>query len=87
MLRVIPRQELGLPQLGQGWRLCSGCCASLGLDVRVVNEWGWRSLASVSCDCVKSNVHCEALSEDAVKRCDVSWRLERNVGCGSCTNK
>lgn len=63
---------------------------SLGLKVPAVNEVGggsWRPLAGVYCDCVKCNMHSVFLSEDAVKRCDVSWRLERNGGCGLCTNK
>lgn len=55
-----------------------------------VNEVGggsWHPLAGVYCDCIKCNMHGESLSEDAVKRCDVSWSLEENAGCGLCTNK
>lgn len=44
---------------------------------------GWHSFAGVCCGCVTSNVH----REDAVKKCDVSWRLERHVVCAQIHRK
>lgn len=48
---------------------------------------GWHSLASVCCGCVSSNMHCESLREDAIKRCDVRWRLGRHVVCAQINRR
>ena len=77
--RVNPRQYLALPRLGSD--RFHAVETSLGLEVPVVDEWGLVS----SCQCVfclcKCNMYFTQI-EDAIKRGDVSWRLERTVGCG-----
>ena len=66
--------------LSPGWGV-TGIMASLGLKVPVVDEWGQVS----SCQCVLwlcKVWHVLFTTEDAIKRGDVSWRLERTEGCG-----